>query len=210
LKIQVGLKGAKILKNAGLGVLMLTAVFILAGCESGPDSAPPPTAMEIDQARESLLRQDQRFAKVAYEEGIAEAYRRFMAEDSVQLPDGGLAIGGRDAIYKQMLAQTENTDFAISWEVLEVDVAASGELGYTWGIYYFEALDELGAPFIAEGKYVYLWRNNNGRWELILDITNQTEPAYEEELVEEELNEEALIGDDSVDGQDSGGDTPGY
>jgi ketosteroid isomerase-like protein len=207
------LKRAEMLKNTGLWGLLLAAVFILSGCDSGPDSVPPPTAMEIDQARESLLRQDQRFAKVAYEEGIAEAYRRFMAEDAIQLPDGGLAIGGRDTIYQEMLSLTENTEFAISWEVLEVDVAASGELGYTWGIYYFEALDELGAPYIAEGKYVYLWRNNNGRWELILDITNQTEPAYEEELIEEEFTEkelidEALIGDDSVDGQESSGDMP--
>ena len=61
----------------------------------------------------------------------------------------------------------------------EVEVAGSGEIGFTWGIYYLEAIDELGAPFVAEGKYVFLWRKNEDRWEVILDITNQTEPYYE-------------------------------
>ena len=40
---------------------------------------------------------------------------------------------------------------------------------------------------MAEGKYVYLWRKNAGRWELILDISNQTEPVYEA-LLEGEMN----------------------
>ena len=85
-----------------------------------------------------------------------------------------------------------DADFVLTWEPLEALVAASGELGVTWGIYYFNALDELGAPYVAEGKYVYVWRNNNGRWELILDITNQTEPLYEEltEFGEEDLPED--------------------
>ena len=41
---------------------------------------------------------------------------------------------------------------------------------------------------------MYLCRKNAGRWEIILDITNRTEPFYEEsvsgELAEEELTEE--------------------
>lgn len=167
-----------------LGVVLALLLLGACGSPTGPVEASDP-AVDIEQARESLLLQDMRFSQVAYEEGIVEAYRRFMAEDAIQLPDGGQAIGGRDAIYEEMNALTEGMDFAISWEPLEVEVAASGELGYTWGIYYYEALDELGAPYVAEGKYVYLWRNNAGRWELILDMTNQTEPVYEEDIEEQ-------------------------
>ena len=190
--IQMGSKRADFLRGAGCGAWLLLAAFMLSACSPGSDPAQEPAAVDLVAARESLLRQDLRFSEVASEAGIAEAYRRFMAEDAIQLPDGGLAIEGRDEIYKDLLALSAGIDFVISWEPIEVDVAASGELGYTWGIYYYEALDELGAPFIAEGKYVYLWRNNNGRWELILDITNQTEPAYEEELTEEVWIEEGV------------------
>jgi ketosteroid isomerase-like protein len=165
---------------------LVAALVLLSACDGLPGGAPPEPVIDLEQERENLLQQDLRFAEAAYTEGVAEAYRRFMAEDAIQLPDGGLAIGGREEIYADMLALTDGADFSLSWEPLEVEVAASGELGYTWGIYSYEALDELGAPFVAEGKYVYLWRKNAGRWELILDITNQTEPVYEE-LLEDEL-----------------------
>lgn len=164
---------------------VLTVLFFLIACDGLSDKSVSEPAINLEQERENLLQQDLRFAEVAYTEGVAEAYRRFMAEDAIQLPDGGLAIGGRDAIYKELSAITEGVDFSLTWEPLEVEVAASGDLGFTWGIYYFESLDELGAPYVAEGKYVYLWRKNAGRWELILDITNQTEPDYEE-MVEDE------------------------
>ena len=165
--------------------VVLTVLFFLVACDGLSDKSASAPAINLEQERENLRQQDLRFAEGAYTEGVAEAYRRFMAEDAIQLPDGGLAIGGRDAIYKELSAITEGVDFSLTWEPLEVEVAASGDLGFTWGIYYFESLDELGAPYVAEGKYVYLWRKNAGRWELILDITNQTEPDYEE-MVEDE------------------------
>ena len=165
---------------SGRALPVVAALFLLTACDGLPEVPSPAPAIDLEQERENLLQQDLRFAEVAYTEGIAEAYRRFMAADAIQLPDGGLAIGGRDEIYAELSEITAGTDFSLTWEPLEVEVAASGDLGFTWGIYYFESLDELGAPYVAEGKYVYLWRKNAGRWELILDITNQTEPDYEE------------------------------
>lgn len=190
-------------RMAGARKWLIGFIFLaLAGCDQRAVDTPPAQVIDLEQERQNLLQQDQRFAEVAYTEGVAEAYRRFMAADAIQLPDGGLAIGGRDAIYEDLLAQTEGAEFSLSWEPLEVEIAASGDLGYTWGIYYYEALDELGAPYVAEGKYVYLWRKNAGRWELILDITNQTEPVYEdftgEDFVGEGLVEEDLAGEELV------------
>jgi ketosteroid isomerase-like protein len=164
---------------------VIAALLFLTGCDGGLDSSLSAPAIDLEQERENLRQQDLRFAEAAYKDGVAKAYRRFMAEDAIQLPDGGLAIGGRDEIYAELSAITADSDFSLTWEPLEVEVAASGELGFTWGIYYFESLDELGAPYVAEGKYVYLWRKNAGRWELILDITNQSPTEYEE-LVEGE------------------------
>ena len=49
----------------------------------------------------------------------------------------------------------------------------------TWGVYLLESLDEIGAPYVAEGKYVFVWQKNGDEWEVILDISNQTEPYFE-------------------------------
>jgi ketosteroid isomerase-like protein len=160
-------------------LVVLGLMPLLTACDGMPASGPAQPVVDIEQERQALFQQDMRFADVAYKEGVAEAYRRFMAADAVQLPDGGFAIEGRELIYEDLLAITGEMDFSLSWEPVKAEVAASGDLGYTWGFYYYEAVDEMGAPFVAEGKYVYLWRKNNDRWELILDITNQTEPYYE-------------------------------
>jgi ketosteroid isomerase-like protein len=172
---------------AGRMLAVVPVLLLLTACDGLSGSEPAAPVIDLEQERENLLQQDLRFAEAAYTEGVAEAYRRFMAEDAIQLPDGGFAIGGRDEIYAELLAITDGVEFSLTWEPLEVEVAASGELGFTWGIYYYESLDELGAPFVAEGKYVYLWRKNAGRWELILDISNRTEPVYEA-LLEGEMN----------------------
>jgi ketosteroid isomerase-like protein len=164
---------------------VIAALLFLTGCDGGPDSSLSAPAIDLEQERENLRQQDLRFAEAAYKDGVAKAYRRFMAEDAIQLPDGDQAISGRDEIYAELSAITADGDFSLTWEPVKVEVAASGELGFTWGIYYFESLDEMGAPYVAEGKYVYLWRKNAGRWELILDITNQSPTEYEE-LVEDE------------------------
>jgi ketosteroid isomerase-like protein len=160
-------------------LVVLGLMPLLTACDGMPTRGPAQPVVDIEQERQALFQQDMRFADVAYKEGVAEAYRRFMAADAIQLPDGGFAIEGRELIYEDLLAITGEMDFSLTWEPVKAEVAASGDLGYTWGFYYYEAVDEMGAPFVAEGKYVYLWRKNNDRWELILDITNQTEPYYE-------------------------------
>jgi ketosteroid isomerase-like protein len=181
------------------GFLGLQAGF-LVGCSTPPEPQVVPVVVDSAARLKSLVAQDLRFAEAVQSDGIAEAYRHFLAVDAVQLPDGGLPIGGREAIYAELLEVTSDADFSLTWEPVDASVAASGELGYTWGFYYYEALDELGAPYLAEGKYLYLWRHNNGRWELILDITNQTEPLYED-------YESSLEDDQGEDGADAGGNS---
>ena len=164
------------------------AVWVLAACSE----APVAPAIDIEQETRALLEQDQRFAELAERQGLAEAYRQVMAADALHLPDGGLPIDGADAIYAELAELTDGVDFTLTWEPAEALVAASGELGFTAGVYFLEAVDEMGAPFIAEGKYVYVWRKNQGRWELILDITNESDAMF---MVDEGIEQGATIDD---------------
>jgi ketosteroid isomerase-like protein len=168
--------------------MLAISLALLAGCDIGSDGGTATndyalSALDLERERQMLLAHDLRFAAAVQESGVASAYRQFMAADAIQLPDGGSPIAGREEIYQELQDITEGLDFYLSWEPLEAQVAASGELGFTWGIYYFESSDEIGAPYIAEGKYVFLWKKNAGRWELILDISNETDPFYDDEIV---------------------------
>ena len=65
------------------------------------------------------------------------------------------------------------------WGV-NVDVAASGDLGVTWGFYTVERQDPVAEEGKAYGKYVTVWRKQaDGRWKATLDIGNPGPPPGE-------------------------------
>ncbi len=156
-------------------------LLALAGCDSGGVADP---AVGNDSIVRQLLERDAAFATMAYEQGVADAYQAFLAEDAVQLPDGGYPIIGQDAIYENIQDTLEGTEYSLTWEAVDAVVAGSGDIGYTWGNYYFEGVDEQGEPFGSEGKYVNIWRKSDDKWKVLLDISNQNEPAYIESLDE--------------------------
>ncbi|MBI4420961.1 MAG: DUF4440 domain-containing protein, partial [Gemmatimonadetes bacterium] len=51
------------------------------------------------------------------------------------------------------------------------DVAASGDLGYTVGLFQSRRLDAAGKPVVGTGKYVTIWRKQaDGSWKAMLDL----------------------------------------
>ena len=134
----------------------------LCGCAPSVD-------VELEQRR--LLETDQAFAEAAFTDGAPEAFRQYLAEDALELPDGDLPLAGRDEIYAAMLADPE---LDLTWKPAAAVVARSGELGYTWGTYWSSWADEEGNPVAAEGKYLNIWRKApDGRWQVVVDMSNE-------------------------------------
>jgi ketosteroid isomerase-like protein len=154
---------------------LLLLGMLLGACDSGPNAQPGDTAL----LKEELLERDAVFAAMAFEQGVAVAYQEFLADDAVQLPDGGLPIAGREEIYENILASIDDDQISLTWEALDGAVSTSGDIGYTWGNYYFETMDEQSQVFGTEGKYVNIWRKSaGGVWKVVLDISNQNELLY--------------------------------
>src|SRR6185369_3639227 len=56
----------------------------------------------------------------------------------------------------------------IRWQPLHAEVAASGELGYTWGV--AESAATKDGPFKPYGIYVTIWkRQADGKWKFVYD-----------------------------------------
>ena len=56
----------------------------------------------------------------------------------------------------------------IRWKPLRADVAASGDLGYTWGV--AESGPGKEGPFKPYGIYVTIWkRQADGKWKFVYD-----------------------------------------
>jgi ketosteroid isomerase-like protein len=59
-----------------------------------------------------------------------------------------------------------------------VEVAQSGDIGYTSGTYEFTMNDASGKPVNERGKYLEVWKKQaDGKWKCVMDIWNSDLPV---------------------------------
>lgn len=143
--------------------------IVLAGCQPAPDA---------EKELGSLLATDREFAAASVARGAAEAFREYLLEEALQLPAGSMPISGRDNIYREMKKGAEGV--VLKWEPRDGLVAASGELGYTWGMYTVEVRlvegRDGGQTTVRSGKYLNVWKKDaRGRWRVLVDTGNPNE-----------------------------------
>jgi len=129
----------------------------LAGCSSGLDA---------DTAKQEILAADKSFSAMSVAEGVAVAFEHYAAVDAVIYRDGRHPFTGRESIRALMTSAGEGT---LRWEPTTVEVAASGDLGYTRGRYYYSALNPGGIVSESRGYYVTIWRKEFDTWKYVFD-----------------------------------------
>jgi ketosteroid isomerase-like protein len=118
-----------------------------------------------------LIQADKDFDKATAARG-AEGFLSFFDGDATILPKSGAPVSGKAvlaAVFKETWAQP---GYSLRWTPLKAVMAASGELGYTYGTYERKRLRE-GKPTVETGKYVTVWkRQPDGKWKVVLDMGN--------------------------------------
>ena len=121
-----------------------------------------------------LLKMETDFQKATAEKGW-DGYVTYLAEDAVELPNGESAVKGREAIRKSFGDWTPG--MSLTWKSTGSDMAASGDLGYTYGEYTFKSKDKDGHPVVRYGKYVTIWKKQkDGSWKVAVDMGNNAPP----------------------------------
>lgn len=139
-------------------------LIILAGCAMQVD---------IELAKEELLETDRQFSKLSQEKGTAAAFHFYLADDGYALPFTGHPKSKDDYATAMLAAKNDDTqDGVLTWEPEFSDVAASGDLGYTWGHYTYTFFDSTTVP--SHGYYVTIWKKQpDGAWRFVFDAGNQ-------------------------------------
>ena len=103
---------------------------------------------------------------MATSEGIHKAFISFAAEDAILSRNNEL-IKGRSAI--DAFYDGQNT-IGLNWSPDFIDVANSGDLGYTYGHYTFTRTDSLGKTSESTGVFHTVWkRQADGTWKFVWD-----------------------------------------
>jgi ketosteroid isomerase-like protein len=117
---------------------------------------------------EQLLEVDRSFSATAVEKGFNLAFIEFAHPEAVLLRENRMPVIGKEAV-TLLFEKADTAGVHFTWEPLSGDIAASGELGYTYGIYSFtkDTISE-------EGTYVSIWKKDaDGNWKYILDCGNK-------------------------------------
>ena len=108
------------------------------------------------------------FANLAKEQGLKVAFTTYAADDAV-INRGDNLIKGIKAI-EEYYANQKFLNVSLEWEPEFIEVAESGDLGYTYGPYIFKATDSNGKEISSEGIFHTVWkRQANSEWRYVWD-----------------------------------------
>lgn len=140
----------------------LMLLLIISAC------ARPTVATDPEALKQEVIAAEQAFAKMAADSGIAEAFRAFAAPDAV-MRRGNSLVTGRDSVVAYISASYHDGE-TLEWAPDFVDVAASGDLAYTYGKYTFSFSDSTGRVQKQEGYFHTVWkRQPDGNWKFVWD-----------------------------------------
>jgi len=139
---------------------ILLLIVMVASCKfNNPDLT--------EQYKNEILETERAFSAMAGTDGVPAAFLHYAAGDAV-LNRGGLIIG-KDSIAGWFDKQVMQ-DVSLVWDPEFVDVAESGDLGYTYGSFVFTSKDSSGNDVESTGVFHTVWkRQPDGEWRFVWD-----------------------------------------
>jgi ketosteroid isomerase-like protein len=149
------------MKNKKLIPILLSIAYVYFSCSSS-------NTADMKEAEKQIIKADKSMSQLAAKIGFYRALGEYADKDFVKMTEGSHPIIG-----KKMFEERYKDDpgsKTLTWEPVEVRVAESGELGYTWGNWKFILPDT-----VYYGNYVTIWKKNSeGNWKMLYDGGNGT------------------------------------
>jgi uncharacterized protein (TIGR02246 family) len=96
----------------------------------------------------------------------------FYAEDAAVLPFNAPKAVGTQSIRQLWNHLFQSPGFHLQFAPGKIAVARSGDMAYEIGRFELTMTGPGGAPAVTPGKYVVVWKKQNGRWKAVADIFN--------------------------------------
>ena len=124
----------------------------------------------IEKWKAEILETEREFAAMAQKEGIPEAFLTYAADDAVLMRNNSLIIGIEALKESYKKGKSAGNKVSLDWKPDFVDVALSGDLGYTYGKYTYTTTDSIGKTNVIEGVFHTVWkRQADGKWKFVWD-----------------------------------------
>lgn len=144
-------------------IFFLIPVLIISG-----SCAPKSLNADRERMQAEIFQTEKAFAEMAADSGIGAAFIAFAAPEAV-LKRGNRLIVGRDSI-RRFFDRNEQLEAKLTWSPDFTDVAASGDMAYTWGRFVWSCPDSSGTIQKTEGIFHTVWkRQADGSWKFVWD-----------------------------------------
>lgn len=121
---------------------------------------------QIEKWKQEVLDTEKDFAEMVKQQGIHKAFVYFADENAVLMRKDQIIAGKSDIELYYSGQHSRNLD----WKPDFVEVAASGDLAYTYGKYTFTSTDSLGNENISTGVFHTVWKKQaDGAWRFVWD-----------------------------------------
>jgi len=122
----------------------------------------------IEKNKRELINADIAMSNLAMKEGFNHSIFLNADTNIVKFQENRLPLIGKN---KLAVILEKNADIkTLSWKPVGADVAASGDLGYTWGNWKYQAPDTA-----YYGNYFTAWKKQkDGSWKVALDGGNSS------------------------------------
>ena len=96
----------------------------------------------------------------------------FYADSASVYPFNAPLATGKDNIRQLWSHLFDSPGFHLQFAPTKIEVAKSGDMAYDAGTFELKMNGSNGAPTTTEGKYVVVWKKQNGQWKAVADIFN--------------------------------------
>lgn len=160
------------------GVTTLSALAAVALSLSACNPAPPAAPPDTHDADVKAISDAEAQASQAWAAKDPEKIMALYADDVVLMTPGAEAVHGKDALRTSMKGMLADPAISLTFQASKVDVAKSGDLGYTMGSYKLTMTDPAThKPMNDHGSYVTTFRKQaDGSWKAEADIATSEVP----------------------------------
>ncbi|MGA2268830.1 MAG: DUF4440 domain-containing protein [Bryobacteraceae bacterium] len=155
--------------------LSMLVSLLLLGFTVACTQAPPPDTHDADV--QALKDTEAAWAKVMAAKDF-EKSMSYYADDASLLMPNAPAINGKDAIRTAFKPMFDDPNFSLPFQGSRIEVAKSGDLGYTQGTYTLTVTDpKTKKPVTDKGKYLTAYKKQaDGTWKAVADMISSDVP----------------------------------
>ncbi|MGA3023150.1 MAG: DUF4440 domain-containing protein [Bryobacteraceae bacterium] len=147
--------------RSGLAAACLS-MALLAGCTHD-------TSADVQALKDNEARWNKEYAARDLEKVVAH-----YADDAALIAPGGPPVVGREAIHAALKEMVADSNLSLKFQATRVEVASSGDVGWTQGSYALTVTDPATKkPIRDSGSYVTTYKKAaDGSWKAVSDIAS--------------------------------------